>query len=539
MLPIVLAGLIHCSKQLNTICVGMLSVKRVKRDTAENIYKQCQITGTCPPDVVNKIEGKTWADILLQIFSSVIYLGNLGIGTGKGSPTLGTRVVGGGVRVPETIAPPTVNVGPNVPRGPVGRPSRPFSVPIDTIGAGVRPVGPRVVDPSGLRPVDVIDPSSPSIVTLSEALPDNVVTTAEGTLPDFNVITDTTSIISHPTVLQTPELELAILNVTPADPPPTKVLFSSEVQNPLFTYETTVGHINPDYDIIVNPFATMETISYGEDIPLQPLTPTQDFAYDSVAKTSTPETALERSVSRFRELYNRRTEQVPTRNVNLYGDVSRAIQFGFENPAFDPEISLQFEEDVSQVLAAPDIDFAGVKTISRPIYDSTPKGTIRVGRLATKAGVRTRSGTVATQKVHYFYDMSTIQEIELPVLAGSQMSTQTPIVQETVIDATIAPVPDSELLDDYTEQFNNAHLVFPISNEEDESLFFPLFKPVPTIATNLYNPLENTFIKPATIINVLPDVPVIPNILYDGISIDYNLHPSLLPRRKRKRSDSF
>ena len=51
----------------------MLSVKRLKRDTAENLYKQCQLTGNCLPDVVNKVENKTWADTLLQIFSSVLY----------------------------------------------------------------------------------------------------------------------------------------------------------------------------------------------------------------------------------------------------------------------------------------------------------------------------------------------------------------------------------------------------------------------------------------------------------------------------------
>ena len=518
----------------------MLSVKRAKRDTAENIYKQCQISGTCPPDVVNKIEGKTWADTLLQIFSSVIYLGNLGIGTGKGSPTAGSRVVAGGVRVPETIAPPTTaSVRPTAPRQPISRPTRPFSVPIDTIGSGIRPVGPRVVDPSGLRPVDVIDPTSPSIVTLSEAIPDNVVTTGEGTLPDFNVITDTTSIVSHPTVLQTPELELAILNVTPADPPPTKVVFTSTVQNPLFTYETTVGHINPDYEIIVNPFATMETISYGEDIPLQPLSPIQDFSYDSVARTSTPDTALERTVSRFRELYNRQTEQVPTRNVNLFGDVSRAIQFGFENPAFDPEVSLQFEADVSQVLAAPDPDFAGVRTVSKPILSATPKGTVRISRLATKGGVRTRSGTVATQKVHYFYDMSPIQEIELPVIRGPQISTQRPIIQETIVDTALVPVPESDLLDDYAEQFNNAHLVFPLADEEDNTIFVPLFKPTPFALPQVYIPQSNTYVTPGTIITTVPEVPIMPDFTYDGFSVDYDLHPSLIPRRKRKRSDSF
>ena len=34
----------------------MYRVKRVKRDSAENIYRHCKLSGTCPPDVENKIE---------------------------------------------------------------------------------------------------------------------------------------------------------------------------------------------------------------------------------------------------------------------------------------------------------------------------------------------------------------------------------------------------------------------------------------------------------------------------------------------------
>ena len=50
----------------------------------QDIYRSCVQGGDCPEDVRNKVEGKTWADTLLKIFSSIIYLGNLGIGTGRG-----------------------------------------------------------------------------------------------------------------------------------------------------------------------------------------------------------------------------------------------------------------------------------------------------------------------------------------------------------------------------------------------------------------------------------------------------------------------
>ena len=58
---------------------------RRKRASPTDLYKSCAMGGDCIPDVKNKIEGTTLADILLKVFGSVIYLGNLGIGTGRGS----------------------------------------------------------------------------------------------------------------------------------------------------------------------------------------------------------------------------------------------------------------------------------------------------------------------------------------------------------------------------------------------------------------------------------------------------------------------
>lgn len=517
----------------------MLSVKRQKRDTPENLYKQCQITGNCLPDVVNKIENKTWADRLLQIFSSIIFLGNLGIGTGKGSPTVGGQVLPTGETIPNTIAPIPGVSRPTIPRTTASRPTRPFSVPLDPIGTGTRPTVVRPVDPSGVRPVDVLDPTSPSIVTFSETLPDNVVTTGDGSLPELNVVTDTTSIISHPTVFQSPDLELAILNVTPADPPPTRVQFTSTTLNPLFPFETTVGHINPDYEIIINPFATTETITYGENIPLGPLRPIQEFDLEDIPTTSTPTNALQRSVSRFRNLYNRNIEQVPTRNVNLLGDVSRAITFGFENPAFDENISLTFEQDVLNVAAAPDTDFSNIIRIGQPIFDSTPGGTVRVSRLGTRAGVRTRSGMIAQQKVHYYYDISKIEQIELPTISSTVSNIVEPITESTIIDATdqTVTIPETDLIDTFSESFNNAQLIINTTDEEGETLSIPVLKNptsyAPFVATlpngsSISYPLQNT---------IIPEIPLIPNMYSAGLSVDYDLHPSLLPRRKRKRSE--
>ena len=52
----------------------MTSLKRRKRDTVDNLYRQCQLGADCPPDVRNKVEGTTLADKLLQAFGSIIFL---------------------------------------------------------------------------------------------------------------------------------------------------------------------------------------------------------------------------------------------------------------------------------------------------------------------------------------------------------------------------------------------------------------------------------------------------------------------------------
>ena len=514
----------------------MNSVKRAKRDTAENLYKSCRLGGDCPPDVVNKIENKTLADILLQAFSSILYLGNLGIGTGKGS----------GIRpsvIPETIAPPQRPVGPASSRPSATRPTRPFSVPIDTIGIGSRPI-----DPTGVRPIDVIDPSSPAIVTLTESSPDVIVTLGQPTgttepLPDLNIVTDTTSIQSHPTVITHGTNDIAIINVTPSDPPPTRVIYStSGYVNPAYTAETVIGHVDPDINVFVDPLSTGDNISFGEEIPLQPINPRQEFEIEEIPRTSTPGERVQRLFTQARQLYNRRTLQNPTRNINLLGDVSRAIQFGFENPAFDPEVSLQFEQDVNELAAAPDPDFTGIQKISRLFYSTTPNKTIRVSRLGSKAGVRTRSGIVVGQPVHYYYDLSNIEEIELPTLSQSSSTGLIELTTEsTFIDPSGLEYP--ELLDTYEEAFDNAHLILEATDEGGDRIAIPI-----PLNTGIPKPFitdigAGTYISPNTGFSniITPDVPIIPpspSSVTFGLSEDYNLHPSLYRRRKRKRLES-
>nr|AYA93495.1 MAG: L2 protein [Human papillomavirus] len=533
--------------------------KRSKRDTVENLYKTCRLSGNCPPDVVNKVERKTLADILLQAFSSVIYLGGLGFGTGKGN--VGVRPI------PEL---PTVSRGTDVPvvtnqieeiplteftvpsRATVRTQERPFSVPLDRIGAGFRPR-----DPTGIRPIDVVDPSSPAIVTLQESLPDSVITITE---PNFegnetivnnlDVITDTVSIRSHPTVFQGIDQQFAILSVTPADPPPTEVVFSvlEEPIDPFVTLQTVAGHIDPSIDVFVDPNLTSDDIILGEEIPLDPINPRAEFDIEEPPQFSTPEQRIQRAFSRVREFYRRHIEQVRTSNLNLLGDVSRAIQFGFENPAFEPEVSLEFEKDLETIEAAPDIDFTDIQKISKPYFSETPRGTVRVSRFGQRPGVSTRSGTVLSQGVHYYYDISdipTIESIELSPLSetlGTQFI-EHPEAESSFIDELNINTEDV-LMDSYNDDFTSAHLIFNnIEGEED-------IESIPTLISDVglrtLPIISDIFISEQNLNSDstfnLPPIPLEPVVPTKGTvvdSFDFYLHPSLTKRKRKRRKHYY
>ena len=517
-----------------------MSRKRSKRATVEDLYKSCRMGGDCLPDVVNKVEGKTLADILLQAFGSIIFLGNLGIGTGKGSSgVVGTRPL------PETIRPirPTGT-----------RPTRPFSVPIDPISAG-RPIDPA----SASRPIDVIEPSGPAIVPLSEVTPDTVITIGESdiiTTPSLDPVTDTTSIASHPTVIQGSDDSLAVLNVSQIDPPVNRVLYQSPtISDETITIESTSGHINPDYNVFVDPLGFAENIVFGEEIPLDPINPRAEFEIEEPQPpTSTPIDRVQNIISRARQFYGRHVQQVPTRNIDFLGRPSRAVQFEFENPAFDPEVTLEFLQDVDEVTAAPDIDFAGVQRLGRPTYSATPGGTVRVSRLGSRAGVTTRRGTLLGQDVHFYYDVSNIshaEEIEMSLIGESSGSSiaVNPNTMSTAVDSLITSntfYQDEDLIDFYSEDFDNAHLLINATDEEGENVDIPIIPSGSSLKVFIQDIGKDIFVTAPNNNNgspfVVPNVPVIPiNPPYgiDVYSDDFYLHPSLYQKRKKRRIEYF
>ncbi|AHN16193.1 L2 protein [Human papillomavirus 178] len=513
--------------------------KRIKRDSVENLYKQCKLTGQCPDDVINKVEGTTLADRLLKIIGSVVYFGGLGIGTGKGS---------GGATGYRPIGATTPRVTDAIPVRPV--------VPVDPLV------------PAELIPVD---PGASSIIPLTEAgIPDATLIESGGAVIDagsaeppvlttIDPISDVTAVDNQPTVITGQDENIAVLDIQPTPQAPKRVISGvrSLGKSP---FEPQILLPPPDMpaidvSVFVDAQLVGETVG-AELIPLDDINLIEEFEIqEPVTRTSTPEQRLGRAFQRARELYNRQIRQIRTRNRDFLGPVSRAIQFDFENPAFSTDVTLQFDQDVQNVAATPDPDFADVITVHRPQYSETDSGRVRVSRLARRGTIITRSGTQIGENVHFYFDLSTIgsdaaDAIELGTIG--QHSGETAIV-DAVAESTFVDIPnsseiqfdDEDLLDTQVENFEGGHLVLSGTGRRGAVYSFPTLAPgvAPKIFVDDF--AKNLFVSYPISHNktdiIGPDTlhPLEPPIILDFQSSTYYLHPSLRRRRKRKRSDIY
>nr|AYA93816.1 MAG: L2 protein [Human papillomavirus] len=511
--------------------------KRQKRDSPDNLYRQCQLTGNCLPDVKNKIEGTTLADRLLKWFSSIIYLGGLGIGTGKGT--------GGSMGYNPLSTPSRV-----IPDGTIIRPT----VPVEPIG------------PVEMIPIDVLQPEASAIVPLEEGgLPtitestDIIETAVDTVQPEDNILTsvdpinDITTSGGHPTIITSGE-EAAILEVQPAPPATRRIAMTGTKYSSTPHLSVITGNIPQDSNInvFVDAHFSGEVVGSFEEIPLEPLNQREEFQIEAGRTTSTPKDTISQGINRIRHLYNRRVLQQPTKNVDFLGQASRAVQFEFENPAFDPEITLRFNQDVADIAtAAPDTAFSDIVTLGRPIFSETESGLVRVSRLGQRGTIKTRSGLRIGQNVHFYFDVSTIDSSDaIELLPIGQTSADLSIVDELAESTFVDPIAqlqntaftDADLDDPLTESFDNSHLVLTTSNRRG-TVSFPALPPelglrvfVDDVGKDLFISYPETHITPAIVPNIPfgPDVPV---LVYDFASADFTLHPSLL--RKRKRRPSF
>lgn len=337
--------------------------RRRKRASATQLYQTCKQAGTCPSDVINKIEHTTLADKILQWGSLFTFFGNLGIGTGAGS---------GG---------------------------RAGYVPL-----GTRPT--TVVDASPARPpivVESVGPTDPSIVTLVE---ESSVVNAGASFPNF---TGTAGFEVTSSSTTTP----AVLDITPTTG--SVHVSSTHFTNPSFVEPPVIevpqtgevsGHI-----LVSTP--TSGVHSY-EEIPMQ------TFAVHGTGTepiSSTPIPGLRRIAAP--RLYQRAFQQVQVTDPTFLTKPETLITV--DNPVFeDADTTLTF----SPSGVAPDPDFLDIVALHRPAF-TTRRGGVRFSRLGTKATMRTRSGKQIGARVHYYYDVSPIahtEEIEMQPLLSANNS---------------------------------------------------------------------------------------------------------------------
>lgn len=496
---------------------------RRKRAAPDQLYRHCLQGGDCIPDVQNKYEQNTWADVLLKVFGSLLYFGNLGIGTGRGSGgSLGYKPLG------------TSRVGEAAPI----TPARP-SILIDAVG------------PSEIIPVDA---GAPAVVPLSEGTIDTGLVAPDAG-PGVGVdelelytISDPTSDVGGvqptPTVVSTEEGAVAVIDAQPVPERPVQVYFDPDPS------ATSTLHIFPaptatssDVNIFVDSYSA-QVIGGFDEIPLERLN-YSDFDIEELPTTSTPTQKLETVVSRAKSYYNKYIRQVPVESRQFLKQPSSLVQFEFENPAFDPDVTLEFERDLAEVTAAPVADFADITKLHRPQL-SAVEGVVRVSRLGETGTISTRSGTVIGQRVHFYHDISSIaaaENIELQVMGEySGLNTVVDdILASTTVDifnAADVNVGENDLLDSFGEDFSNTHLVMTFTDDIADSINLPITSTkysVNLLAPDITNSVVVSFPNNNDT-NITFSIPLTPLAFayIDDIYTDFYLHPGLLPKKRRR-----
>ncbi|AUT11921.1 L2 [Leptonychotes weddellii papillomavirus 5] len=504
---------------------------RRKRADAGSLYRHCVQGGDCIPDVVNKFEHKTPADRILQIGGSLVYFGGAGISTGRGAGgyrplggtrtfTFGSRGAAGPGRLPPLLADTLGPVDATVYEGIT------FDSPAVSVGVDE---GPAIE----LTPIGGRDGQPGS---------------------------------GAPTISTTTDSDVAILEVgtsTPSSRPTSRggnVVSRSQFENPTFvpTQPGTpgVGEFSAQENILVDHSGGGVSVGEFEEIELGDLGERTDTG---VPKTSTPKSRLGDLVSKAKSLYNRRVTQTRVENPEFLGRPSSLVEFGFENPAFEGDVTLTFDR-VQEAKAAPDLAFRDIIKLSRPIYSEAPGGRVRVSRLGTKGTIRLRSGTLIGGQTHYFRDLSSIgaPSLEMSVLGQTSgestvvLGSDSSIINGVGLEGTVAFPEEQLLLDELSENFQNSQLVFSDSHQS-HIIELPRIAESPRSSYVIYDTAdstvvshkgnENYFISTLTPPDTEPDTePQTPDEtpraprrpLDDSDGLTFDLHPGLL-RRKKKR----
>lgn len=490
--------------------------RRRKRAGEEDLYRTCRVTGNCPPDIKNKFEQNTLADKILKYGSTAVYFGGLGIGTGSsGTRGPGTIGRGGGISLGSGVS------------------TRAPDLPINTLG------------PESLIPIDAIDPLGPSVVPGAPDIirPPRFPSVVEDLPPYIRAEVDIgPEVTIGPSGDGGPE-EPTVISIEP------EVTVTSQYHNPTFeiTHLADTAFLETSVsDSVVVTHSAGEVIVGGDTdfIPLRGLPRPQEVEgiQETSFMTSTPTTG-EVQAGRGLNLFSRRFQQVRV-DEQAFLDRPRSL-VTFDNPAFEEEdITIIFEQDVDDVTAAPQADFTDIRELSRPVFTRREEG-LTFSRLGRRGTITTRSGLQIGANVHFYYDISGIEPvdtIELRTL-GEQSLTSEIVSRDTNFDnISLETISESDLVDDFNSSVGeNLQLIITGSgtNSEIVPISFntdlvvrrpPHFYPSTEGGVHVFYP-ETTRGKGS----VQPDdrPPIVIHVSAE--SVDYDLHPSLL-KRKRKRA---
>lgn len=549
---------------------------RVRRADPKQLYHHCKSTGAeCPQDVINKFEHRTPADKILIWGSSGVYFGNLGIGTGSGSgggvffggrPALGRPGIPTGTLGPRDILPIDPSAGHNIPL------EQPFGGFGSGTGAGdielrafegfgsqsgvTRPT----TSSGGTRIIETTFTEDPSIA--AGGPPTQPGTTGEA--PTFP--TETTEVTIIPNVFDESGngVDIQVIDPQPVDPG-THVITRTQYSNPTFEIDINTsinaGETSASDEVLVGvePGGT-DVGNYGEYIELTDFSSRDTIVAprgepeveETEFMTSTPERPAVRERMPIRP-YGRQYQQ-----VRLSEPAVLVLQ---ENPAFQADVSVIFAEDLERI-ASGALDFEGLTRLGRPHLQRRPTTGIRVSRIGTRRGtVHTRSGVEIGSAAHFFSDISPIGRPIEP-----EDAIEMDLIGEQSGEATVVSGPDTghsmnvdltALGDNIDNEFHEDNLLE--EGDEDEvgenlQLIYYTGDEVDVFTEQVTVPLTTGRVeKPPTVIfsddgdhvvypgsdkdRPIPAYPdVTPRVLIDIYGgLDYDLHPSLLRRRCKRR----
>lgn len=369
-----------------------MKLKRTKRDSATHIYQTCKAAGTCPDDVIKKVENDTIADRILKWVAGFLYFGGLGIGTAKGT---------GGAR---GYVPLSRGTG------------------VSTGSAG----GTRVLRPSG--PVDVLGPTEGVVIDATPETP-SVFRPAGGAggsrVPTEEIELEVIEPTDHAVTVENPATDVPATSIPTLDvsstfteikPTPPRISSTSQFNNAVFNSNLEpVAEIGGSSFVYDSRVAGSIVGATPEEIQLSTFATSQleEVPLDAEVYTSTPKETVR---PRKRPFYHRFFKQIPTTSTSFL-QAPVGGEYTFENPAFESDLWPAQEQPIR------------TRNLTDVSLARAAGGRVRASRLGQEFGMVTRSGQQLGQFVHFYNDFSSIEAI------NSTSFIETSPLESTIVDS--------------------------------------------------------------------------------------------------------